>query len=178
MTTLDDTVAYVLANPLESVGHCALLDRMTEEHEDARVALLELVVKHPEHDGVRLAFAEWCERNGDDKRGAFVRASVAKAQIPTCLVTDGGGGAPVAHPDDCEYCAAKFQELLAYVPELSVNKWHRLPRSVRVTTGGIVRGFVECVTCGADDWLAHGDAIRREHPVTRVQLTTALSTAV
>jgi hypothetical protein len=35
-----------------------------------------------------------------------------------------------------------------------------------------VRGFVEQVTCTAADWLAHGDAIRARHPVTRVRLTT------
>lgn len=32
------------------------------------------------------------------------------------------------------------------------------------------RGFIASVTCTAADWLEHGDAIREQHPVTRVAL--------
>lgn len=34
------------------------------------------------------------------------------------------------------------------------------------------RGFIGAITCTAADWLAHGDAIRAAHPVTKVVLTT------
>lgn len=34
-------------------------------------------------------------------------------------------------------------------------------------------GWIAAVTCAAAEWVAHGDAIRARHPVTRVQLTTA-----
>jgi hypothetical protein len=34
------------------------------------------------------------------------------------------------------------------------------------------RGFIDSIACCARDWLVHGDAIREQHPVRRVILTT------
>ena len=42
-----------------------------------------------------------------------------------------------------------------------------------VRDGLFCRGFVEEVTCTAEDWLRHGDAIRAAQPVARVELTTS-----
>ena len=42
-----------------------------------RDALLRAVCADPADDTVRLAFADWCEENGEPDRAAFVRADVA-----------------------------------------------------------------------------------------------------
>jgi uncharacterized protein (TIGR02996 family) len=47
--------------------------------------------------------------------------------------------------------------------------WMVLPEGILAIWG---RGFVESVTCTAADFLRHADALLREHPITRVRLTT------
>lgn len=173
MTTIDDTISAVLANPLDGTGCCALLDRLAEETDDARAAALTLVLKHPENDGPRLVYAEWCERNGDKQRAEFVRVQVklarmeawAKDQFLVLLESRNG-----------QYIAAlrrRERELLFASPadgEANGINWLPDPLFDLLNNTGRVlfpdgdsfawrRGFVESLTCTAADWLAVCDAL-------------------
>ncbi len=57
-------------------------------------------------------------------------------------------------------------------PELVLHRWEDQPDYTPSGPEAYARrGFVEAVTCSAQDWLAHGAEIRRCQPVTRVTLT-------
>ena len=47
-----------------------------------RDALLRAVCENPGDDTVRLAFADWCDENGEPDRAAFVRLDVSGAPTP------------------------------------------------------------------------------------------------
>lgn len=197
MTTLDDTISAVLASPIDGAGHCALLDRLTEETDDARAAALALVLKNPENDGPRLVYAEWCERNGEKERGEFIRVQCELAGWETqpceCRMV---GEINLCR---CERCKpihrsqVRERDLLRFygssewfgVPELRYIRpdsytdrmagslrWCGERNGLEVFDVWPVRGFIERVECRASAWLTYGDMLTAAHPVRNVRLTT------
>jgi uncharacterized protein (TIGR02996 family) len=47
-----------------------------------RAALLAAILADPADDTVRLAFADWCEENGDPERAEFIRLLIGLARLP------------------------------------------------------------------------------------------------
>lgn len=142
-------------------------------------AFLQAIIAEPGADVHRLVYADWLEENGNAARAEFVRVQCELAKAPAYTHYE--------TPSDCDcgWCALHRREH---------DLWRRrgaafgagLPGAAPAVLPGCVlssgverafsyefrRGFVKQVTCAADDWLAHGTAIRRCQPVTRVRLTT------
>ncbi len=54
LSSLEDGIAALLADPLEQHLHAQVLDRLSEDTEDPRKAALALVLANPASDGPRL----------------------------------------------------------------------------------------------------------------------------
>lgn len=108
-------------------------------------AFLAAIIAEPADDTVRLVFADWLDENGESRWATFIRSHVA-------------------HRD--ERRASSLPMPLSKVI-FAGECWSGLPASQIILS----RGFACAVECTAGFWLAHGDAIRREHPVTLVRLT-------
>ena len=132
----------------------------------------------PDDDTARLVYADWLEENGEDERAEFIRVQCELARMPTeCDRTFCDGQLVVC--DDCKRwkrLRRRQRELL----DAHRGNWFVLPGLQRpwsngrddvvwLTGGGsgytmylggrVHRGFVESVTCTAEDWRAHADSL-------------------
>jgi uncharacterized protein (TIGR02996 family) len=153
-------------------------------------ALVAAVVANPDEDTPRLVYADWLQDRGEDDRAEFIRVQCKIARCQWC-----GGGGKINSQRACVCKDANYplrrreRELLrshgagwlgdlsdwraeavgptgvAWTVMVGTSAQHVIPVEFR-------RGFVEQVTCSAEDWLSHGDAILAEHPVTRVTPST------
>ncbi len=135
-----------------------------------RRALLDDVLADPADDVARLIFADWLDDGGEHDRAEFIRCQVAVAVWSTSpgeVVRYAGGEACGA---DAGALLARSQTLLrqgyfAWSPfDSEFHKRHH-------QAIGYSRGFVWSVRCPLAEWLEHGKAIVRTHPVTRVVAT-------
>lgn len=112
--------------------------------------LLAAVIRDPEDDTVRLAYADWLEENGKRVRAEYIRAKIQ-------------GGTPRRASGPWPSWSADLRQIATgsrYGDEKAAGwswEWRR--------------GFVEEVRCPLRAWLDHGGAIVRRHPVTRVAAT-------
>ena len=141
-----------------------------------RDALLRAVCADPADDTVRLAFADWCEENGEPDRAAFVLTQVELAKGP-----------PACHcfMYGCDESFGDSEEVGCF------KRWNRLRRRERELTPGdrlyyatgpydyvtvtpdcFRRGFVESVAVDGETWVRHGDGLLSAQPITVVRLTT------
>lgn len=167
---------------------------------DDGTALLAAIREHPEEDTPRLMYADWLEEHGERERAEFIRvqcelAARGKWFNQKChreegrhyIVNEGGKIEAVA----CQDCWASLRDRERELWDENARLWrwrlkegcypenrlwamfaNRAPADAAEPHLVYSRGFVESVTCTAADWLKHGDAIREQHPVTRVTLTT------
>jgi uncharacterized protein (TIGR02996 family) len=142
VTSLEDTVRCLLQEPREQTYRLRLLDPLCEECADPERAALDLVLAHPENDGPRRLYAEWCERNGRPQRARAILLGVDEGHTlsGTCRRLRDGG----------------YWGLPADWPEL----WGV----------DVARGFVQGVTMLAQDWVERGHEITRDHPVATATL--------
>lgn len=174
-----------------------------EESDDPRFeqVMMKLICATPDDDGPRLRLAHWLETHGDKERAEFVRVQIelAKRQRePNRLTGMERVGRNFAEhtevamirafaddkrPCDCEMCLERRErELLdAYkstwlLREAQVDcTFDSTSSCERIMEGfRFVRGFAEELTCTADDFLQHADALRAATPLRRVKLTTPL----
>ena len=130
-----------------------------------RDALLASVLASPDDDAPRLVYADWLEEHGEPERAEFVRRQ-CRGQEPNREVLY----ARVLHTTHDD---TRGPLHLAEGNDWPIPDWWK--RSDMPAIDGIYtlwHGFVWAVTCSAADWLAHGDRILAEHPVTTVRLTT------
>lgn len=199
MTTIEDGVAELLANPLEGTVHRQVVDRACEESPDPRRALLDLVLAHKSSDGPRLAYATYCELNGDPERGEFIRVQCELARVkphadPKLGVFINEDGGLEYHTPPAFYVYQRLErrerELIqghgthlgAFFHDLFNKEWRlRQPgqkgffNPFQLSIGKEwywERGFVNRVEMPAIAWIAHADAILAEHPVEKVMLRT------
>lgn len=115
-------------------------------------ALLAAIRDEPEDDLPRLAYADWCEEQGNTDRAEFIRAQVELSHG----VRDRG----------------RSVELLRRLREL--NAAHRAewlgPLRKWAAEAIFERGLVAYLSLSAADFLAHGREILAAHPVTRLHL--------
>ena len=157
-------------------------------------ALLAEIIARPDEDTLRLAYADCLEERGepgDAARAEFVRVQV---ELAGRAVT----GDDRARADNIARrvrkrapapLRAKTTAVLLAREKLLLGGTHPPPVGVfeyspyvQWFTGSFMtamamrpvfrRGFVDEVTCTAEDWLRHGRDARRLHPITRVNLTT------
>ena len=200
MTDGEALLAAILANPAEDTPRLVYADWLEEHGREERAEFIRVQCelarplctscracgKPVENDRI----ADGCPCNSP--RG--VNHGLVPAYVCTCPECDPEQtGSVRARPADVERLRNRERALLLHFPaapywgipdSLTDSHPHRdLPTSepgirchgfgVREVRFDFRRGFAHAVTCEAADWLAHGDAIRAAHPVTRVRLTTA-----
>jgi uncharacterized protein (TIGR02996 family) len=162
-------------------------------------ALLAAVLAEPDDDGPRLVYADWLEEHGESARAEFVRTQLALTAYyhdmrfdPTgvcrgCRGTDRGRWCRECRlrRRERELLAAHRKRWLTEAAPPGVRCWQTgteqgwaLPRHMGDGGEALVgvpvefrRGFIEEVRCPLADWLAHGPAVVRRQPVTRVDVT-------
>lgn len=152
---------------------------MTTLEDPTLACLLAAVLADPGDDLPRLAFADRLEEAGADARAEFVRVQVeiARRERGESLGHAPPGG--LWHPAiDGGKLAARELELLRrhgaellgfsirWCAEVAAAGTRRVP-----PVAIFRRGFVSEVWCPQSDWLRHGPALARLHPVEKVTLS-------
>ena len=146
--------------------------------------LLAEIAAKPEDDTIRLAFADWLEENGDDRRAAFIRGMIDLEKChPSCGVGNVCRGTAVLPP---KVTCAGVRDRVTELFDSNLCRWesgvvipdcaYRLPWRGTGDTAPVMaifrRGFVDEVRLNA---AAFTEDFARElfarHPVTRVVLT-------
>jgi uncharacterized protein (TIGR02996 family) len=144
-------------------------------------SLIAAIVADPDDDTVRLVAADFLEENGDPDRAAFIRIQIELAR----LEAEGQGKSL-----EVDHLRAKERSFLG---PLSVYRrlWsaEACPELVKMPSRGSGRdplegmtvegaerlmwrrGFVEGVTCSAEQWSRHGAAVRQRNPIRDLSLT-------
>lgn len=144
-------------------------------------ALIAAILTHHDEDTPRLMYADYLDENGQPERAEFIRVQCELARIIAAGTADPKKGVNLAtgrykSPPDFE----RWQVLDRRERELFNYAWQNwlgacreiVPKGMRIPEYvEFRRGFIERVTCESADWIAHGDAITREHPIRRVKLT-------
>lgn len=165
-------------------------------------ALSRAIIEQPADDLVRLAYADFLEENGGEKRAEFIRLQIelavhyrAKAQAEATGKpwTDGmrlfsrreeirARESGLAH-DDVSGPLLEFVRLLR--PRRVAWQWWKdvgcaqlqdLDDTSTVLCGSVYfrRGFADRVVCRSGLWEQCGPAVAKAHPVRRVELTDKL----
>lgn len=121
---------------------------------------IDAILAAPDDDAPRLIYADWLQEHGDEARAEFIRVQCELHQIAPL-----GIAIPGHMIVRFETLRRREQELLPLLPDdgmrfdvTMIPVWRR--------------GFLEEITCAAADCIAHLDAIREEHPIREVRLTT------
>jgi uncharacterized protein (TIGR02996 family) len=141
-----------------------------------RDAMLRAVLLDPDDDTVRLAFADWCDENGEPERGHFIRTQVNRAagrpaRWPLPRIRPRTWFNPWWPGRSCWKVYNPSWDLL--VAKIRTASEPGVGDSLRVT-----RGFVSAITCTQSDFLAHAAAVFAAHPVERVTLSGTVPTRV
>lgn len=145
-------------------------------------ALLAAVLAEPDDDGPRLVYADWLEEHDEPKRAEFIRVQLEIARIEAEIESGEDCDSP-----QCPACSElrslrrRERELLIGSPtswganghfsDFLSEQGHLWPGGAGDPTWEYRRGFVESVRCTLATFLAHGPAVVRCQPVTRVDVT-------
>jgi uncharacterized protein (TIGR02996 family) len=152
----------------------------TTEHPDWP-ALMSAIVADPDDDTVRLAAADFLEEHGDPNRAAFIRIQVELARLEAA-----GEGKSL----DADHLRAKERAFLGPLSH-AWKLWaaEGCPELVKMPDRGggrgplegmtvegaerltWRRGFVDAVTCQAEEWLRLGVVVRTRQPIREITLT-------
>lgn len=110
---------------------------------DTRQALLKAVLAAPDDDLPRLVYADWLEENGQQVAADYIRIACAGDAVTTL-----------------EYSRRHWREVDDFRDVVKYGMGYDYSR-----------GFVSGVHCSLANWLKHGPAVVREHPVVKVVLT-------
>lgn len=135
---------------------------MTDE-----AAFLAAIIAAPDDDTPRLVYTDWLDEQGRCERSEFIRVQCRLA-AGYCLCNGYG---------PCDWCALRRREGELLLAPHGDSEWtNRVawfePFRRNCQAWEYRRGFVAAVTCTADDWLRHGDAITAAQPIEAVTLTT------
>ncbi len=147
---------------------------------------IKVIRETPDDDTVRWVFADYLIEQGQDIRARFVQIQLELAIIRCGCRKDGlrldtgpNGYGPRSW-DPCIHCK-KFNLKLAereFIIEHGIDTLAGfecpIPLVVALAGGGarFRRGFLEEVSCTAEEWIEHGDTIYAATPLREVQLTT------
>jgi uncharacterized protein (TIGR02996 family) len=137
-------------------------------------ALLAAILANPDEDTPRLVFADYLQENGEQARAEFVRVQMELARFVEPVAGNGvryfRGDTSLPVLRRVDELESRERELLT-CPDVITATTVNAPGLCLRQPDGIYRGFVECLTLSAADWLRHAEAIRTEHPVRKVTLT-------
>ena len=142
---------------------------------DTERGLLRAVVDNPDDDFPRLRYADWCEEHGKPEWANLIRVQceLAALQVDTRDYTFLGSEGKV------ELClrSGKARQLAEQESALlgHFKVWRpdfHIPYSAWCCLGDVVwrRGFVEEVSCEADDWLEWVHQLADRHPLRSVRV--------
>lgn len=150
-------------------------------------ALLAAVLANPDDDLPRLVYADWLEEHGEPERAEFIRVQVelARRSGEVCVACDDGAECECdirqlrrrerelidAHGFDWFQTTIPGIDLIPCLNPTMQPGGGMIPATIR-------RGFVDEIRCTLADWLSHGSAIVRKHPVSRVELSDCVPTPV
>jgi uncharacterized protein (TIGR02996 family) len=139
---------------------------------DEERLLLWAVVRDPEDDTVRLAYADWLDEHTRPARAEFIRLQIEQSKCPSC----GGrawywlcdGAKDIKH--QCDRCRPAFDAQwalwvkygcawLTYPRASILGAWDALHPNHGDARISWKRGFVSAVHCRPNQWLAHHDAV-------------------
>lgn len=109
-----------------------------------REALLKAVLANPDDDLPRLVYADWLEENDKQVAADYIRIACAGDAVTTL-----------------EYSRRHWREVDDFRDVVKYGMGYDYSR-----------GFVSGVHCSLANWLKHGPAVVREHPVAKVNFTT------
>lgn len=124
---------------------------MTDE-----ATLRAAVLQAPDDDAPRLAYAQWCDGNGDPARAELIRLQIQLANTPRDIL-DSGRAAGMQY-DEQRLLAAHASRWTA-----AIAPW--------IARAHFLRGFVGFVELSATQFLAHIDALLAHEPILHVDLT-------
>lgn len=118
-------------------------------------AILQAILVDPDDDLPRLAYADWCEENGQAERAKFIRSGLA-GQTHQCLSWS-ASSRPAGNRHPRDVWPASWWSAQDGLPQGPEYVWRR--------------GFIDAVICRESEWLEHGPAIVRIHPIQRVEFS-------
>jgi uncharacterized protein (TIGR02996 family) len=132
---------------------------------DSRPALFQAVLDRPDDDAPRLAYAGYCDAQGDPY-GAFIRAQLACTE-----------GLRYGNEDDAWSAWKEAQKILAQ--HKNGAAWKNGIENL-VTETRFIRGFVDKVLVDAQHYLERADELYRRAPIRQLVLTNVgdLATAI
>ncbi len=151
-------------------------------------AFLADIIAHPEDDSLRLIYSDYLSEQGEEERAEFIRVQIELARVPPFVIAkvrrleeeeaEYQTLSEAYHPEDI-----RVQELLRRAERYPgpLTKWtDSLTSLVGISTDPPgnrrwrwkwERGFIAWVSCPCAEWLAHGPALARQHPIERVELS-------
>jgi uncharacterized protein (TIGR02996 family) len=123
---------------------------------------VKAIAAAPDDDAPRLAAADWWQEHGEGERAEFVRVQIGIERFPNPTFDDRRA------LEQKLLQSHDYWDCLPFPTYAAHYQWAGTDRNTRVFR----RGFIESIICPAADCLAHLDAIRAQHPVRRVRLTT------
>jgi uncharacterized protein (TIGR02996 family) len=118
-------------------------------------ALLRAVIADPEDDAPRLIYADWLDENGQSQRAEFIRVQTALARM-------------AVNDDRRPHLRRAERRLLRRWG----GHWTEALRPA-IVNYSFQRGFVEAVSCFADDFLSCGEPMFALAPIRSLLLTGA-----
>lgn len=145
--------------------------------QEDKASLIQTILDHPDEDGPRLIYADWLDEHDKPEPAEFIRVQ--------CRIN-------VIQPEIRSKLFGKMIDLDPIVTEraklrlraselLDGHAWGWAGKALRDAAPlGIHwqkfmewrRGFVEVITCTAECWLTHADALTAAQPIKEVALTT------
>lgn len=129
-----------------------------------RDGLLADVLANPGEDWPRLVYADWCEDNGEEDVAVFIRYGVGHPSSEYACESDSDVGLYCG--DDYGLCQTCHDVGRRGMPAAFLGEGMRRDGMYTVR-----RGFVAEVRCALANWLDHGAAIVKAHPLELVVLT-------
>lgn len=123
-------------------------------------AIYRSILIDPSDDGPRLAYADWLEAEGDDRRSAFIRTQIRAHPAGLGQMASSRGRLPELanrQPWSGSMKRITFPGRIVY--------WNRGRSSVQWG-----RGFVDTVGTTMRELLIHAEALFKAHPIERVLL--------
>lgn len=122
--------------------------------------LLQAILADPGDDALRLVYADWLEEQGDDRdrwRATMMRGTWWK-------------GGPARYHSTFPEFAFLYGER-SKSPHVTIDGEPYFGEPATAATVTIRRSFAEELDCTCQQWLTHGPALVRAHPLARVGLT-------
>lgn len=129
--------------------------------------LLLAICMHPDDLDRRLIYADWLEENGQQERAEFIRVQMGIARMRAHGFHGFSDPRPLSCPDCQEIVRLEQRE--QQLMEGALIVWNDMPGWVSEWV--FEAGMVQCIWCKMQDWLAHGPAFIRAHPLHRVTIT-------